>query len=332
MPKVSIVVPVYKVEKYLVRCVKSLSNQTLEDIEIILVDDGSPDNCGHMCDEFEKTDSRIKVVHKKNGGLSSARNAGLEVATGETVGFVDSDDDVELTMYEELYETLIKNKVDFVMSDYLRIENDDVNYIKTTNLREGYFSNEDIKKEIYPRLIMGRNLDYGPLLSVCHCLYKREFLNKNNLKFANDVKWSEDNLFSAMVGYYANSFYYLKNRPLYHYYNNPGTITTSYKQGSWEVYSRMNDYLQNFFSKKTDYDFSEQLKLHMIYYACNSLNQIKSAEMSRSNKMELYARIMKSNKLQETFIEFHFPKEWSWRLKVQIYLIKRKLAALYNIL
>ena len=121
MPKVSIVVPVYKAEKYLVRCVKSLSNQTLKDIEIILVDDGSPDNCGHMCDEFEKTDSRIKVVHKKNGGLSSARNAGLEVATGETVGFVDSDDDVELTMYEELYETLISNQTDFVMSDYLRI-------------------------------------------------------------------------------------------------------------------------------------------------------------------------------------------------------------------
>ena len=128
MPKVSIVVPVYKVEKYLVRCVKSLSNQTLRDIEIILVDDGSPDNCGHMCDEFEKTDSRIKVVHKKNGGLSSARNAGLEVATGETVGFVDSDDDVELTMYEELYETLISNQVDFVMSDYLRIENENPHF------------------------------------------------------------------------------------------------------------------------------------------------------------------------------------------------------------
>ena len=332
MPKVSIVVPVYKVEKYLVRCVKSLSNQTLKDIEIILVDDGSPDNCGHMCDEFEKTDSRIKVVHKKNGGLSSARNAGLEVATGETVGFVDSDDDVELTMYEELYETLINNQVDFVMSDYLRIENEHVSYIKTTNLREGYFSKDDIKKEIYPQLIMGRNLDYGPLLSVWHCLYKREFLINNNLMFANDVKWSEDNLFSSIVGYCANSFYYLKNKPLYHYYNNPGTITTSYKQGSWEVYSKMNDYLQDYFNEEKGYNFSEQLKLHLIYYACNSLNQVKNAKMSRSTKMELYARIMKSNKLQEAFTDFDFPKEWSWKLKVQIYIIKQKLMSLYNIL
>ena len=94
----------------------------------------------------------------------------------------------------------------------------------------------------------------------------------------------------------------------------------------------MNDYLQKFFSEKTDYDFSEQLKLHMIYYACSSLNQIKSAEMSRSNKMQLYARIMKSNKLQGAFTDFDLPKEWSWKLKVQIYLIKRKLVALYNIL
>lgn len=331
MAKVSIVVPVYKVEKYLGRCIKSLSNQTLRDIEIILVDDGSPDNCGRMCDRFSQLDSRIKVVHKKNGGLSSARNAGLEVATGETVGFVDSDDDVELTMYEELYETLINNQVDFVMSDYLRIENDDVSYIKTTNLREGYFSKDDIKKDIYPQLIMGRNLDYGPLLSVWHCLYKREFIIDNNLMFANDVKWSEDNLFSSIVGYCANSFYYLKNKPLYHYYNNPGTITTSYRKGSWEVYSKMNDYLRSYFNE-TDYDFSEQLKLHMIYYACNSLNQIKNAEIPRSKKMELYARIMKSNKLQEAFTDFDLPEEWSWKLKVQIYVIKRKLMLLYNIL
>ena len=91
-PKVSIIVPVYNVEKYLKRCVDSLVGQTLKDIEIILVDDGSPDGCPKMCDDFVATDSRIKVVHKPNGGLGSARNAGLEVAKGEYVAFVDSDD------------------------------------------------------------------------------------------------------------------------------------------------------------------------------------------------------------------------------------------------
>lgn len=103
MPKVSVIVPIYNVEKYLDRCMESLLNQTLKDIEIIMVDDGSPDNCPQMCDEYAKKDRRIKVVHKKNGGLSDARNAGLKVATGEYVAFVDSDDYQSLNTYEELY-------------------------------------------------------------------------------------------------------------------------------------------------------------------------------------------------------------------------------------
>ena len=86
--KVSVVVPVYKVEKYLERCVNSIIKQSLSELEIILVDDGSPDNCGIMCDSFADKDNRIKVVHKANGGLSSARNAGLKIATGEYIGFV----------------------------------------------------------------------------------------------------------------------------------------------------------------------------------------------------------------------------------------------------
>ena len=91
-PKVSIIVPVYNVEKYLDRCMESLLNQTLKDIEIILVDDGSPDNCPQICDEYAKKDSRVKVVHKVNAGLGYARNSGLDVASGEYVAFVDSDD------------------------------------------------------------------------------------------------------------------------------------------------------------------------------------------------------------------------------------------------
>lgn len=100
--KISIIVPVYKVEQYLERCVKSLINQTYKNIEIILVDDGSPDQCPKMCDDYASEDSRIKVIHKKNGGLSDARNAGLDAATGEFIAFVDSDDWVEIDFIETL--------------------------------------------------------------------------------------------------------------------------------------------------------------------------------------------------------------------------------------
>ena len=100
MCKVSVVIPVYKVEKYLPKCIDSLLNQTLRDIEIILVDDGSPDKCGKICDLYAQADDRIKVIHKENGGLSDARNVGMKYATGEYLGFVDSDDYVTPDMFQ----------------------------------------------------------------------------------------------------------------------------------------------------------------------------------------------------------------------------------------
>ena len=101
-PLISVIVPVYKVENYIERCVDSIVNQTYHNLEIILVDDGSPDQCGMICDRYAAKDPRIRVVHKRNGGLSSARNAGLEVATGDYIGFVDSDDFIDNKMYENL--------------------------------------------------------------------------------------------------------------------------------------------------------------------------------------------------------------------------------------
>lgn len=105
-PCISVIVPVYKVEPYLHKCVDSILAQTYQNLEIILVDDGSPDRCGVICDEYAKKDSRIKVIHKKNGGLSDARNAGMEVMTGEYVAFVDSDDWIEPQMYHRLHELM----------------------------------------------------------------------------------------------------------------------------------------------------------------------------------------------------------------------------------
>ena len=328
MPKVSVVVPVYNVEKYLERCVKSLRNQTLDDIEIILVDDGSPDNCPSMCDEFTKQDVRVKVVHKVNGGLSSARNAGIAIATGEYIGFVDSDDDVELTMYEKLSHIAEQEQVDFVMSDYIRVLQDGESYIKTLNIDAGYYDKEKIKKDIFPSLIMGENLEYGPLLSVWHCLYKKEFLQNNNLRFDEEVRWSEDNIFSAIAGYCADSFYYLKDQGLYHYYDNPGTITTSYREGAWNVYCTMNRHMHAFFDQVKDYDFQKQLKLHMIFYACNCLGQVKLSGKSFRENMKLRKNIMESIELKMSFSDFLFPK-WNWKLKIQIKLIKYRMKYLY---
>lgn len=319
MPAISIIVPVYKTEKYLARCVDSLQNQTFRDIEIILVDDGSPDNCPQLCDAFAAADDRIRVIHKPNGGLSSARNAGLCAAQGEYIGFVDSDDDVELNMYERLWNTAEREYADFVMCDYLRVPASGERYLKTLDIRPGRYNKAAIQKEIFPALIMGEDVDYGPLLSVCHCLYRTDFLRSHNLYFDEEVRWSEDNIFSAVVGYHADSFYYMKGEGLYHYYQNPGTITTGYRSGAWAVYCTMNRHLHDVFDHITDYDFSRQLKLHMIYYACNCIGQV--CTQPKEKAIQEIRGILRSGELTDAFRDFALP-DVHWKLKVQILLMK----------
>lgn len=128
MEKISVIIPIYKVEKYLDRCIKSVINQSYENLEIILVDDGSPDRCAQICDDYSREDYRIKVIHKKNGGLSDARNAGLDIAIGEYISFVDSDDYINKYYIETLYNGIKKNKSQISICEYARvneIENDD---------------------------------------------------------------------------------------------------------------------------------------------------------------------------------------------------------------
>lgn len=124
-PLISVIVPIYKVEQYLCRCVECLTAQTYKNLEIILVDDGSPDNCPQLCDAYAKKDSRIKVIHKKNGGLSDARNAGMKVATGEYISFIDSDDYVSNDFIETLYNAILSENSDIVECSVVKFYEDE---------------------------------------------------------------------------------------------------------------------------------------------------------------------------------------------------------------
>lgn len=130
MPKISIIVPVYNVEEYLSNCIDSILNQTFKDFELILVNDGSTDNSLDICKHYKNIDNRIFIIDKKNGGVSSSRNAGLDIAKGEYIGFVDSDDYIHPQMYEILYHQIIKNKADISMCNYEEVYNYDESYFK----------------------------------------------------------------------------------------------------------------------------------------------------------------------------------------------------------
>ncbi len=161
--------PVYKVENYLTACITSIKNQTYTDLEIILVDDGSPDNCPVLCEEIAKTDERIRVIHKENGGLSDARNAGLDVATGDYIGFVDSDDAVEEDMFEVLVNLLEEHDADVSCCRYTRVwEDGKEEKIGDDGQVRVYTGTDSLKEYIY-----GKTMD--PF--ACAKLYKAELLN-----------------------------------------------------------------------------------------------------------------------------------------------------------
>ncbi|MBE5740949.1 MAG: glycosyltransferase [Clostridiales bacterium] len=222
MSKISVIIPVYKVEKYLDKCVESVVNQTYKNLEIILVDDGSPDRCPQMCDEWAKKDERIKVVHKQNGGLSSARNAGMEVATGEYIAFLDSDDFVDITMYQKLYDKMLEERSDICMCGITHVyEDGNTQIIKETNLtnlnKENVFKylivyNSYVEKNIfYTDNIMG---------SVWRSLYKKELLD--NLLFTNI--YCEDIIFMIDVFQRVNKISAVDEN-LYYYLQRQGSIT-----------------------------------------------------------------------------------------------------------
>ena len=169
-PLISVIVPVYNVAEYLPECVDSIINQTYKNLEIILVDDGSTDACPDICDDYAKRDSRIRVIHKKNGGLSDARNAGLDICTGEWIGFVDSDDYIAPSMYEKMYAVAIKNYADVVAcystrDAKIKLDTDGISNVLVFEQRE----------KMIEYMFLGK---YGGLVvSVCVKLYKKQLFD-----------------------------------------------------------------------------------------------------------------------------------------------------------
>ncbi len=198
--RVSIIVPVYKVEKYLDRCVESIVNQSYKDIEIILVDDGSPDDCPQMCDVWAEKDPRIVVVHKKNGGLSDARNVGIKHATGQYLMFVDSDDMLEDNAVYKL-ETYVEDE-DLIVAEAIIYEIDGrIVHRDHTNLKENHI----YKGRELAAIAIAKGEWFAP---ACYNFYNRQFLLDNNLFFLVGIL-HEDNEFQTRLFLAANKVKYM---------------------------------------------------------------------------------------------------------------------------
>ena len=187
----SVIVPIYNVEEYLPSCIESVLNQTFSDFELILVDDGSPDRCPEICDNYKERDDRIKVIHKNNGGLASARKAGIQVATGDYVFNLDADDLVENDTLEYAHNKIITTNCEIVSFSYRWIEDRKTVNITNDGIDEGLYERAEIEKYIYPRLLMDKNMNHISYYLSGKAV-KRELLTPHQLNVSDKISLGED--------------------------------------------------------------------------------------------------------------------------------------------
>lgn len=256
MPKVSVIVPIYNVEKYLEKCINSLLSQTLEDIQIILVNDGSKDNSGNIAKEYEKNNkNRIIYVEKENGGLSDARNYGLKYATGDFIAFLDSDDYIEKNAYEEMYNKAIEENADYVECDFI-----------------WEFPNKIRVDKQYPYKNKKEMLSFVRVVA-WNKLIKRQLIIDNNLEFPKGLRY-EDVEFTYKLIPFINKFAYV-DKPFIHYVQREGSIANVQNERTAEIFTVLDNVIE-FYKKNNIYEkYRDELEYNYArYLLCSSLKRM----------------------------------------------------------
>ena len=272
MPKVSVIIPVYNVERYLNKCVQSIVDQTLDSLEIILVDDESPDACPQMCEEWAKKDNRIKVIHKKNGGLGFARNSGLELATGEYVTFCDSDDWIEPEAYQTTYEKCKEKDLDICWFQPRRVTTDGV-FLPLSPKKECYFMDEAQMRR-FRKEVIGRNPEDPQSrtrgMSSCMALFRRSVFQTSGVRFPSEREVaSEDLMFLVRFLPHVEKVGILPH-VFYNYLINPKSISTNYSEAKHTRLSNLLAELKSFcdanyeWSEIKNHYYSQQLRIFKV--------------------------------------------------------------------
>lgn len=296
MYKVSIIIPVYNAEKYLKKCIDSVLGQTLKEIEIILINDGSTDNSATILDEYAKNHKNIKVIHQTNSGPAKARNIALENANGEFIGFLDADDYVASDMFETLYNTASQHNVDIVISDYFNVKKDLIKHQGHFNIPTNQIIN---KNQIYDLLTKANELRI--LWFAGKGIYRANIIKNNNISYPT-LKLGEETVFVLDCMLSANSMYYL-NKPFYYYIQTPNSLTrTKYKENllkqledlyfeKKEIYTKHN---YNLFKN----DLNEYTMKHTIPMLISNELNLKN---KISQKIKIYKKIRNSEMVKNAY-------------------------------
>lgn len=321
-PLVTVVVPVYNVEKYLDRCIGSIVNQTYKNLEIILVDDGSPDNCPRMCDDWAEKDSRIKVIHKKNAGLGMARNSGIEIATGKYIFFIDSDDYIDMYAVEKSVDIAINSQSQVVMFGHSNF--DDSGNITPLKMKTDklYFEGTELLNDLLPGLFV---YDRGLGVRTGNKMFSLALFRENNLRYKSEREIiSEDAFFALELFRYVKKVAILPEN-LYFYYQNPKSLTSTYREDRQE---KNNSFLLKSLEEIENNNYpdcvSKALKVRYHAYTISALKQILNSDLSNSMKKKEVYKIFKNKTLNETLSPDVLTSEKN-TLKLFYYLVRYKL-------
>lgn len=331
---VSVVLPIYNVEKYLNRCIKSVINQNYKNLEIILVDDGSPDNCPTLCDEWAKKDNRIKVVHKKNAGLGYARNTGIENATGEYICFFDSDDYIVLDAIEKAYNLAIQEKSDMVVFGFCNVKaNGETGKAVIPHTEKTTFSGKEVQ-DVFLADLIGPDVKNGKQtnlwMSAWACLYSLEMIEKASWRFVSEREIISEDIYSLLGLYkYVNRVSVLPES-LYFYCENAGSLTHTYKQ---DRYNKIKNFYKACYQLATKNNYSDNVKDRLSYpYLSNTIVAMKmivGSDQVKTLKHEQLKQIINDDTLENVLSKANIRKEKKTRKLLLVAIKKKQYSFIY---
>lgn len=341
----SIIVPIYNVEQYLSNCIDSILAQTFTDFELILVDDGSPDRCGEICDFYASIDQRIKVVHKKNEGVSSARNIGIEIARGEYIAFVDPDDTIESIMYETLLQTALRHDADIVVCPIKTIKTV-TNTISITSIWrdiDTVINKETIESKIIPSLVLNKTYS---LISSVNKIYKRTLFNTLNIRFEEHKNHSEDARFNLRILPRIDRLVFVK-QPLYNYFiYKRDSLTQIFRE---DYYDYILDNKLLFIDLCNKYSLVSSVDIVRNHYTgltIGYMQDVVGMNLPQSTRYKIITRIIKDKEFRKDIKDFSSPNFYyhilknvcilgkekyflnivKWRNKIQRYRVRKLLS------
>ena len=322
--KVTIVLPIYNVEKYLDRCIKSIINQSYQNLEIILVDDGSPDGCPKLCDQWGKKDKRIKVVHKKNAGLGMARNTGIDNATGDYICFFDSDDFIDLNTIQDVLGVVEKTKADIVSFGYFDYSMGSIveTHIPCDNIL--FYTGDEVVSEFLPDALKRKKLNFN--LSAWTSLYSMDLIKKSKWKFASEREIISEDVYSLLELYkYVNSIAIIP-KAYYYYCNNEISLTRVFRKDRFSFIHKF--YVESLkLIKENGYPVS--VKKAMAYpYVANVIGAMKLLNKSNLSSKEKYLQmkyLLKDKVFRQALDDIDMTEE-SFNREILIYMMKLRLA------